>query len=178
MDTHSDLQTWILDSVHAQTFLHMHAHKHIITHTYTHSHHPWPGQSRQGQRQGSLYRCTSLLFIHVIQARITREGWSGGWKGRRGLHGLHSTPTLLPSAHPLPLAEASPHPTPPPVPPHTHIQHTDSFPSSTTSAPRPQSLLLQHGSVLKRTHGKGQTDPRLPGPHRTWPGTEGGREEE
>ena len=112
------------------------SHTHMHTHTHSHTHRPWPGQSRQGQRQGSLYRCTSLLFIHVIQAAITREGWIGGWKGSRGLHGSHSTPTLLPSAHPLPLAEATP--PPPPLLLLLLLTHTNRLlPSSTTAAQGP-----------------------------------------
>ncbi|KAK2919346.1 hypothetical protein Q8A73_003717 [Channa argus] len=68
---------------------------------------PYSSMSSQGQQQGSLYHCTSLLFIHVIQAKATREGWTCEWKERRSLRGLHSSPTLLPSALLLPLGEAN-----------------------------------------------------------------------
>lgn len=106
-----------------------------------------PGLARAAGSAAGQHVPLHISVIHPCHSGQDHEGGvSGAWKGRRDLHGLHSTPTLLPSAHPVPLAEANP------------------FLTSTTSGPRHRPLLLQHGSVLKRTHGKGQKVPGLPGP--------------
>lgn len=60
---------------------------------------------------------------------------------------------------------------------HTHtVTHFFPLPPP-PQPPRPQSLLVQHGSALKRTHGR--TDiPKAPWTHQNWSGWEGGREED
>lgn len=117
------------------------------------------GLVKVGRVSGRAVCTAAHLCYSSMSFRPGSRGGEQSWmEGRRGSHRAHSTP------HPVALCSPTASP-----PSHTHTH----CPSFTTSAPRPQSLLLKHGSVQKRMHGKGQIDPRLPRPHWTWPGPEG-----
>lgn len=135
------------------------SHTHMHTDTYTLSM-VWLEQTGSAAGQPVPLH---ISVIHPCHSGQDHEGGVEWW-----MAGKERLAWLTFNCHTValcsPIASSRGH-----LPPSSHTL----LPFFSTSALRPWSLLLQHGSVLKRTHGKGQTDPRLPGPHQTWPGTEG-----
>lgn len=120
MDTHSDLQTWILDSVHAQTFS-----THACTQTHYHTHiHTLTSSLAWTEQAGSAAGQPVPLHISVIHPCHSGQDHEGGvewWmEGKERLAWLTFNPHAV--ALCSPIASSGGHP---PLPPHTHIRtHT------------------------------------------------------
>ena len=134
---------------------------HTHTHTCMRAHtHTVPGLARAVRVSGRA-ACTTA---HLCYSSMS---WRPGSRGRgrvkdgekESLHGFRSTPTLLPSAHPSPLA----HPHPQNTHTHTHT-HTHNFPFPQTRlsrhlVPAPAAWVSAKEDTWRDRYTKGSLDP-------------------